>query len=338
MRLYYIGQKLKSFGAFLVILVFLPYITAVFVNGAGVRNEESQPYVTVRTGQGGQEETGEVEWTEYLAGILAREMSEEYEDEALKAQAVLIRTGLYRTLSDSEDKILTEEYMTRSEMEKKWGGSFEQNYKKYTGAVRETDDAVLFYGETYAWTPFHQSSCGMTRSAEEVVGTEEYPYLRAKECPLDKEADDEIQVFTYHYAEIQELCRDFLVAEDEKEQAEGGYAFDDFEIQSRDSAGYVKSLRIGNTVCTGDQFRDALSLPSSAFSFSESGEEMKITTTGIGHGLGMSQWTANEMAKEGSSWEEILQFFFEGTTVNREIQETELLSGTEEKYLTYSPI
>lgn len=65
---------------------------------------------------------------------------------------------------------------------------------------------------------------------------------------------------------------------------------------------------------------------------------MKITTTGIGHGLGMSQWTANEMAKEGSSWEEILQFFFEGTTVNREIQETELLSGTEEKYLTYSPI
>ena len=215
---------------------------------------------------------------------------------------------------------------------------FEQNYKKYTGAVRETDDAVLFYGETYAWTPFHQSSCGMTRSAEEVVGTEEYPYLRAKECPLDKEADDEIQVFTYHYAEIQELCRDFLVAEDEKEQAEAGYAFDDFEIQSRDSAGYVKSLRIGNTVCTGDQFRDALSLPSSAFSFSESGEEMKITTTGIGHGLGMSQWTANEMAKEGSSWEEILQFFFEGTTVNREIQETELLSGTEEKYLTYSPI
>ena len=61
MRLYYIGQKLKSFGAFLVILVFLPYITAVFVNGAGVRNEESQPYVTVRTGQGGQEETGEVD-------------------------------------------------------------------------------------------------------------------------------------------------------------------------------------------------------------------------------------------------------------------------------------
>ena len=111
----------------------------------------------------------------------------------------------------------------------------------------ETDDAVLFYGETYAWTPFHQSSCGMTRSAEEVLGTEEYPYLRAKECPLDKEADDEIQVFTYHYAEIQELCRDFLVAEDEKEQLRRGYAFDDFEIQSRDSAGYVKSLRIGNT-------------------------------------------------------------------------------------------
>ena len=52
---------------------------------------------------------------------------------------------------------------------------------------------------------------------------------------------------------------------------------------------------------------------------------MKITTTGKGHGLGMSQWTANEMAKEGKDYEEILKFFYEGTELNREIQETEVL-------------
>ena len=90
-------------------------------------------------------------------------------------------------------------------------------------------------------------------------------------------------------------------------------------------------MRIGETVCTGDQFRDALSLPSGAFSFSEaetadSGDEnaVKITTTGKGHGLGMSLWTARQMAAEGKTYEEILSFFFEGTELRKDIQETEL--------------
>ena len=82
----------------------------------------------------------------------------------------------------------------------------------------------------------------------------------------------------------------------------------------------------GNTVCTGDQFRDALSLPSSAFSLTEDGEDrIKITTTGKGHGMGMSIWTADRMAEEGKTYEEIIAFFFEGTELRNDIQETELL-------------
>ena len=125
--------------------------------------------------------------------------------------------------------------------------------------------------------------------------------------------------------DIQKLCRDFLVAEQDGEKAAQGYAFEDFEIKAYDSAGYVSELRIGNTVCTGDQFRDALSLPSSAFSFSEDGDDrVKITTTGKGHGMGMSIWTADQMAKEGKTYEEILAFFFEGTELRDDIQETGL--------------
>ena len=69
--------------------------------------------------------------------------------------------------------------------------------------------------------------------------------------------------------------------------------------------------------------RQALSLPSSCFSFSDGGEGLVITVTGNGHGLGMSQWTANEMAKAGNTYDQILQFFFEGTVINKDIQETE---------------
>ena len=328
MNRYAVEQKFKSAAAFLVILILLPYIVSVFVNGADVSEDAGGDfYVKVRVPDT-EEADGvtEIAWTDYLAGILAEEVSQDCEPETMKAQAVLIRTQIYRTLESSEDKVLAESYLSRDEMEDKWGAeNYRTYYQEYIRAVEETDDTVVMYGDAYAWTPFHQSSSGMTRSAAEVLGSEEYPYIAVRECPLDKEADDEIQTFTFSYTEIQSLCRDFLVAEEDGEQAARGYTYEDFEIRSCDSAGYVSELRIGNTICTGDQFRDALSLPSSAFSLSEDGDErIKITTTGKGHGLGMSIWTADQMAKEGKTFEEILAFFFEGTQLRNDIQETGL--------------
>ncbi len=328
MNRYDIEQKFKSIAAFLVILILLPYIVTVFVNGADVKESDGGDfYVKVRIPDT-EEADGvtEMKWTDYLAGILAEEVSEDCQTETMKAQAVLIRTQIYRTLENSEDKILADNYLSREEMEDKWGAeNYGKYYEKYIRAVEETDDTVVMYNDTYAWTPFHQSSNGMTRSAAEVLGSNDYPYIAVRECPLDKEAAKEIQTFTFSYVDIQKLCRDFLVAEQDGEKAAQGYAFEDFEIKAYDSAGYVSELRIGNTVCTGDQFRDALSLPSSAFSFSEDGDDrVKITTTGKGHGMGMSIWTADQMAKEGKTYEEILAFFFEGTELRDDIQETGL--------------
>ena len=303
MKRYVIEQKLKTAAAFLIILILLPYVVSVFVNGVDVAAEDGGGpfYVRIRISEDGEkEDVKEVNWTEYLAGSLAGEMSEDSDIEALKAQAVVIRTQIYQELSDTEDKVLTEDYLTRDEMEKRWGADkFRSCYEKYIRAVEETDDTVLMYGDACAWTPFHQSGCGMTRSAAEVLGSEEYPYIAVRECALDKEAEEEIGAFHFTYREVQEMCRDFLVAEENTETASQGYSFADFEILSYDSAGYVSKLRIGNTECTGDQFRDALSLPSSCFSLSEGENELIITTTGRGHGLGMSLWTARKMAEEG---------------------------------------
>ncbi len=330
---YTIEQKMKSAAAFLVIIILLPYIISVFVNGAdAAAGEGSVFYVKVKVPDTEEADgIAEIGWTDCLAGILAKEVPEDFGEEAMKAQAVVIRTQIYRELESSGDKILTLERMTLEEMKKQWGQEKALDYyNKYIRAVEQTDDTVLMYGDGYAWTPFHQSSSGMTRSAAEVMGTEEFPYVAVRECPDDKEADNEIQVFTFSYEEIQAACRDFLVAAADGEQAEKGYTFADFEIKSYDSAGYVSQLRIGDTLCTGDQFRDALGLPSSAFSFSETqeeadaGGEMKITTTGNGHGLGMSLWTAEKMDEEGMTYEEILSFFFEGTELKKDIQETEL--------------
>lgn len=329
---YTIEQKMKSAAAFLVIIILLPYIISVFVNGADAASGEGSVfYVKVKVPDTEEADgIAEIGWTDCLAGILAKEVPEDFGEEAMKAQAVVIRTQIYRELESSGDKILTLERMTLEEMKKQWGQEKALDYyNKYIRAVEQTDDTVLMYGDGYAWTPFHQSSSGMTRSAAEVMGTEEFPYVAVRECPDDKEADNEIQVFTFSYEEIQAACRDFLVAADDGEQAEKGYTFADFEIQEYDSAGYVSRLRIGDTVCTGDQFRDALDLPSSCFSFSElregkAGSGIKITTAGNGHGLGMSLWTAEKMDEDGSTYEEILSFFFEGIELRKDIQETEL--------------
>lgn len=291
-----IRNKIKLFFAFLIILFLLPYIISVFINGKNAV-------------QGADSDNASV----YLAEMLAGETDGGCEIEALKAQAVVLRTELYRT--EKEKQTLLDKCLTQTQMKKKWGPKYEENLKKCQQAVQETKGIVLWYHETFAWTPFHQSSNGKTRDVQEVLGNADYPYITAKECPLDKAAEDEIQVHLIEYKEIQKRCREFLVAEEQK-KAENGYGYEDFEIQEWDSSGYVRKMRIGETICTGDQFRDALKLPSSSFSFYEGPHGLKIATVGKGHGFGMSQWTAQEMAKDGKNYEEILQFFYEGTELH----------------------
>lgn len=311
-------QHLKSVGAFLLILILLPYIFTVFFHGADRGNRISDMvYVkveAVQAGTDGKEKVlTEVPLEEYFLGVLALEAPENSEPEMLKAQAVLTRTKLWQQKGSSGDVVFTERYLSAEELRKHWGKEeYEKQYRCLDKAMRETENQVLFYGEEYAWTPFHKSSNGMTRNAQEVFGTEEYPYLTARECPLDKEAEKEIQVVSFPYREVQEMCRPFLVAVTE-EDAKKTYGFADFEIVSVDTAGYVKEFRIGETICSGDEFRDALSLASSAFSIQDKDGCLQITTEGVGHGLGMSQWTAQAMAKEGKGYEEILQYFFGGT-------------------------
>ncbi|MGC4018797.1 MAG: SpoIID/LytB domain-containing protein [Muricomes sp.] len=314
----YMRSKFKTVCSFLIILILLPYVVAVFVNGKNMEviGKNGGTYVQVKkVSETGDEKIVKVPWEEYFIGTLAKEMPDTYELEALKAQAVIIRTNLYQRLDSQDKKVLENNYLTLKELEKKWGAKeYEACYTKLKKAMDETSNQVLYYNETYAMVPFHQSSNGKTRSGQEVLGNADYPYLVVRECPKDKEAEDEMHVYNLDYKEIQAKCQPFLVAVD-KDSAEKTYHFSDFEVQEYDSAGYVSKMRIGDTVCTGEQFREALSLASSAFSLQDADGRMRITTVGIGHGLGMSQWTANELAKEGKSYEEILQNFFEGTNL-----------------------
>lgn len=317
-------KKCRTICITLFIFLLLPYIITVLINGKTVhRNGDNSPlYVKVESG----ERETKVLWEDYLAGVVAKEIQPDYHMEMLKVQTILSRTNLYRKIEEKKNAVFSGEYMTRGEMEKLWGKEKgEEIYKKLKKAVVETEGKAILYKEKLASASFHKLSNGKTRNGNEVLGGENYSYLKTKDCPKDIENKWQLQTLELTYKEVKEYCKPFLTAVDKKEAAKP-FTKEDFEIKQTDSAGYVTKVRIGKHIYAGEEFRKALELPSSCFSFRDNNGIFKITTKGVGHGIGLSQHTANEMAKEGKSSEEILQYFFEGTEI-REV--TEILLNIE---------
>lgn len=279
----------KEAGYFAAILILLPYIVTILLNGKeGISRENgTSPYVTVK----GKEQTSKISLDEYGIGILSREIKAESGEEALKAQAVLIRTSIYRSIQDEgSDTVLTKEYWTRQQMENNWGADhYGEYYEKMKDAWEVTKGQVLLYDGRLILTPYHRLSNGKTRSGNEVFGCEDYPYLQTKDCPEDIEAKESMTV----------------------SMIQGK----DMEVTKTDSAGYVTEVRCGSETVDGEEFRNTYHLASACFTLQDYDGQTRVTAKGIGHGLGMSQYTAGKMAEEGKSYEEILQYFFTDVTL-----------------------
>lgn len=305
------NRKFRKITIAAVFLFLVPYIITVFMNGSHMKKDTNSSLKQVKVQSGNSWKKVPLE--EYFIGILAKEIDVAYEEEALKAQAILTRTNIYREISENKETIFPGEYMTYREMEKAWGKQEAQEIRKRLQKVmEETDEKIVMYEGKPALAPFHRLSNGSTRDGTEVFGNDSYPYLRKKDCPKDVESKLELQTLTLTYEEVKEYCRPFLLAVDKKE-SERKFTAEDFEITKVDSSGYVIKIRIGGNIYSGEKFRETLDLPSGCFMLQDQEGSLKITTKGVGHGVGMSQYTANEMAKEGKNCEEILSYFFEGT-------------------------
>lgn len=277
-----------------VAIILLPYIVTVFINGPAVLTgaEVGEDYLFVEV----DGKSREIPVEEYAIGILAREIPVTYEKEALEAQAVMLRTRMYKQITEEgKTSIFTDKYFEEKEMKKQWG---RVKYEEYRAALRDvwqaTEGQVLTYGDVLITTPFHQLSNGRTRSGNEVFGGEGYPYLQIRECPKDVEAIDQTQTMLIEKG--------------------------DYEVLSTDSAGYVLQIREGEKTMIGEEFRQEKGLASACFALQEYEDKIRVTTQGNGHGIGLSQNMANEMAKEGKTHEEILAYFFADTVI-REVAE-----------------
>lgn len=268
-------RKIKKFLAVLTIVVLLPYIITIFINGNHAETEE-------------QIDTRNALLKEHCIATLAREVSSDYEEEMLKAQALLVRTTIYKEVEEQGEAILEQEgFGATDDVEASW-------YQKLEKIWDETENEVIMYEDKLALVPFHQVSNGKTRVGKEVLGSEEYPYLQMKECPKDVEAENQMES---KFIEVTGAA-----------------------VDSVDSAGYVLTTKVGEETVNGESFRETYGLASSCFELQAFENNTRVVTKGVGHGLGLSQYTANEMAKEGQSYKDILQFFFEGTEI-REVAE-----------------
>lgn len=296
----------KIFSVF-VIIILLPYVLMVFIKGEGafpMSSSGGNDMVQVLV----NDEIIDISWEEYLIGLLAKEIPYEYELEAMKAQAIIIRTRLAiesEAWTDGESCYYTEDYYTTAEIQVKWSGNTSvEIYAELTEAIEETEGMALYYEGNLAITPYHALNNGETRDGNEVLLSDEYPYLVSVSCPLDLLAEDEISMMSISY--------DSMV---EKLGLDESINIEEIRIVSLDAAGYVLTVNVDGQVISGETFRTALALKSSAFTIEVNDGSILITTLGNGHGLGLSQNTAHYMALEGKNYIEILAYFYVGTQV-----------------------
>ena len=264
-------------------------------------------------------EVEEVEIDKYLCNVVAAEMPVDFEKEALKAQAIVARTYTIYKINNRkhdnadicDDSTCCQAWVDKEERFKRWESDVENKWNKIEQCVDETKGKIITYQNQPINAFFHSNSGGKTELPTDVWGgNSSIPYLQVVETAGEegyKQYSSEVEITNQElldklkqkYSDIQ---IDFSNAEDIK-------------ILEYTSSGRVKTIKFGNHNLSGTEVRSLLSLKSTNFEIEKQEEKIKFIVKGYGHGVGMSQWGANVMAKEGKSYDEILKHYYTGINI-----------------------
>lgn len=267
--------------------------------------------------------TGEVEelgLDEYLLGVVSSEMPASFENEALKAQAVVARTyTIYRIINGSkhenadicDDSTCCQAWISKEDRLNKWKEEERNsNWAKIENAVYSTKGKIITYNNEPINAFFHSNSGGTTDTASAVWGGTNYPYLQAVQTSGEdtySQYNSEVTVTKEEFvSKIKEYHSDLEI---------------DFSLENQiEILGYtegerIKSVKIGNLELSGVEIRTIFGLKSAKFNINIEGDEIKFTVIGYGHGVGMSQTGADSMAKQGSNYEEIIKHYYTGVEI-----------------------
>ena len=277
---------------------------------------DGQVSVTVQVGEG---EVLTLPLDKYLWRVVAAEMPASFEPEALKAQAVAARTYTLSKLERTSEKhpgadvctdiACCQAYITPEEAAVNWGDSAQAYTDKITAAVADTDGlAALWQGQPIQ-AVFFSSAAGRTVDAVEVWGNS-IPYLTGVDSPEGEEVPNYRTTVTVPVEEFRaKLLSEYPDAD--LSGAPAGW----FASLVNNSAGGVDSVDVGGVTVTGAALRTLFGLRSTSFTVTADEQLVTFSVTGYGHGVGMSQYGANAMAKAGSTFDEILKWYYTGIDV-----------------------
>lgn len=314
-------KKITAFTmSFILVLVMIPMSYYVIYRSNQVIPEQKSENLTPQSQQSLQVAPEEMMVTvfrvekneyydlpleEYLVGVVSGEMPASYELEALKSQAVAARTytlNILETESAIYDTVQHQVYMDQSQLKERWGNEFDQYYSKVKQAVDETKGEIIEYNGERITPLYFSISNGYTENAED-YWENEIPYLKSVSSEWDKTAPKYEEVVEF---DLKTLRTKFSNSKLTKK---------DFTILSRTEGKNVDEVLVGDKVYSGREVRELLELRSSDFSFEFKDNKMLITTRGYGHGVGMSQYGANQLAKMGKSYKEILRYYYQNINI-----------------------
>lgn len=260
---------------------------------------DTNRYVTIKRQDGS---LLKLELEEYLIGVVGAEMPASFHIEALKAQAVIARTYALKAEENHvqlTDDSRTQNYKNQTELKEMWRAEFDRYYSRIQEAVTSTKGIYLTYRGKVIDAVYHSTSNTKTEDAQYVWGKSE-PYL----VPVKSEYDTLNKTFEetkfMAYEEISNRLG-LTVTKDT-----------DFIINGYTTGNRVESIQVGEKTFTGARFRSLLQLKSTDFEITKEEYGISFLTKGWGHGVGLSQYGAYGMARNGFTYEEILKHYYTG--------------------------
>lgn len=318
------AEKIKICVAFFIGITMLA-VSMMFFNGEKndviIENVNTSPKVTsekvskknvITVNHNGEMISMDME--EYLVSVVAGEVYPTYNIEALKAQAVAARTYLVYKMNGggcaNGGDICTESthcqaYKSKETMLSQWGEKYQKYFNSIQGAVEATKGEIIKYEDKPICALYHSSSVGKTEDCVAVFGGT-YPYLKSVSTTISEDNNEYKKEITFTKDEfLEKINKSFSLELDEIS----------IKIISYTSSGRVSTIKLGGKSVKATSLRTALGLRSTDFTFENNGDSITFIMKGFGHGVGLSQVGAQEMAEQGKNYKEILTHYYTDTEI-----------------------
>lgn len=258
----------------------------------------------------------------FLYGVVASEMSSDFSEEALKAQAIAARTYIIYKMENNMTQghngadICTnsnhcQAYASYDELKNKKGDEWMKNsYPKIKQAVDDTKGHILTYDDKAILPLYFSTSGGKTENSEEVF-SEQYPYLKSVSSPYEEQSPryyTETKISKYKFVNaLNKSYSNISLSVDN--------LINQIKVLERTNAGSVKTIQIGDKKISGRNIRTLFGLNSSNFDIGFENDTVVFKVKGYGHGVGMSQWGAEGMAQKNYKYYDILCHYYTGIEI-----------------------